>query len=375
MKYTITDYLHQKASINKIPLYGCFELSPICNFSCKMCYVRKTKEQINKENKKIMDWTDWLALAKECKDMGTLYLLLSGGEPFIYPNFKELYFSLHNMGFIISINSNGTMIDENTVAWLKKAAPSRINITLYGTSKETYKKICGNEDGYTKAINAIMLLKEAGIPVVINASMIPENKDDLQEIIEFGRKHNINTRVSTYMFPPIRRNKENSDSRFSAEEAGNIHMKKYQCMLEKKKFDEYVTCQLATLNNNQRENEENWGIHKEEYMRCRAGRSSFWISWDGSMSACGLVPFPIQVFPFQESFKECWNKLTDKVRTTSVLKECTNCEKREICNPCVAMIFSETGNVNKKSDYLCKMCNTIIDEMKKIKEREADCHE
>lgn len=374
MKFSVSDYLYQKASLNKIPLSGCLELSPVCNFTCKMCYVRKTYKQIQNEGKYLKHWSEWLKLAKQLKEAGTLYLLITGGEPFIYPNFKELYLALHEMAFVISINSNGTMIDENTVKWLKKAAPSRINITLYGASRETYKKICNNPDGYDKAVKAILMLKEAGIPVVINASMIPENKHDMNKIIEFGKKHGINTRISTYMFPPVRREKEDTDSRFDSTEAALMYINKNQCQMDLDIYKKFLKNQLSTLDNNKSNNMyhkqesnkiENWGVHKEEYMRCRAGRSSFWVSWDGTMTACGMLKFPIAVYPFDRPFKECWMDLTNKVRTTTVLKECIGCNKKEICNPCVAMLNSEVGNINKKAPYLCEMTDIIVLEMKK----------
>ena len=33
----LTDHLYTKASRMQIPLSGAFELSPVCNFSCRMC--------------------------------------------------------------------------------------------------------------------------------------------------------------------------------------------------------------------------------------------------------------------------------------------------------------------------------------------------
>lgn len=365
MNNRFSDYLYKKASINKVPLFGCFELSPVCNFSCKMCYVRKTYSQIKQEGKDIIDWKQWLALAKECKKAGTLYILLSGGEPFLYPHFKELYTSLHEMGFVLSINSNGTMIDEETIEWLKKVAPSRINITLYGSSRETYSRLCGNPDGYDKAIKAILMLKETGIPVVINASMIPENSDDMKSIIEFGKKHQINTRVSTYMFQPMRRDKEKDDSRFTPEVAGKMYLKKYEYQLDKLNLKKFIQDKLNSIENKSNIIEDNWGNHKEEFMHCRAGRSSFWISWDGTMTACGMLPFPKQVYPFKQPFMDCWMTLTNTVRTTTVLEGCKDCTKKEICNPCVAMLYSETGSVDEKASYLCDMTDQIILEMKK----------
>ncbi len=226
----VSDYLHAKASRRKVPLSGTFELSPVCNFACKMCYVRKTPEQIRREGKALIPGQDWLELAKQCRDAGTLYLLLTGGEPFLYPGFRELYTQLHKMGFVLYINSNGTMIDAQPVDWLKQIAPGRVNITLYGAGPETYQRICGHADGYQRAMDAIRMLQEANIPVVINASMIPENAGDLEAIMEIGKERGLNTRVATYMFPPMRRDREKQDSRFSSAEAASIYLRKINQM-------------------------------------------------------------------------------------------------------------------------------------------------
>lgn len=41
----ITEYLHRKASKLLTPLSGTFELTPVCNMSRRMCYVRMTREE------------------------------------------------------------------------------------------------------------------------------------------------------------------------------------------------------------------------------------------------------------------------------------------------------------------------------------------
>ena len=368
----VSDYLYRKASINKIPLNGTFELSPVCNFSCKMCYVRKTPEQIRNSGKSLRKWTEWLELARECRKEGMLYLLLTGGEPFVYPGFRELYTELHKMGFLISINTNGTMIDEETVVWLKDMAPHRVNITLYGTSGETYREICGNYQGYERAKKAILLLKEAGIQVVINASMIPQNENDLEEIIQFGKDYEIFTRVSTYMFPPARRDSEEDDSRFTPQQAADVFLRKQKCLLKQDELAKYCRSELEKKRDKQNnDGEETWGANLE-YMRCRAGRSTFWVSWEGKMTACGMIPFPVEVNPFERPFRDCWMEITDKVRSTKVLQECNFCEKKEICNPCVAMIYTETGKVNCKAPYICEMAECIIGNMKnELQEQEV----
>ena len=42
----LTQYLFDRASRTLTPLSGTFELSPVCNLACKMCYVRKTPRRV-----------------------------------------------------------------------------------------------------------------------------------------------------------------------------------------------------------------------------------------------------------------------------------------------------------------------------------------
>lgn len=367
---TVPDALHRMASENRIPISGCFELSPVCNFACRMCYVRRSVSQIHADGKRLLSWKEWVGLAEQCKAAGTLYLLLTGGEPFLYPGFRELYQELHQMGFLLTINTNGSLIDRTTVEWLKRFAPMRVNITLYGTSEETYRRVCGQADGYRRAVSAIGMLKDAGIPVVINASMIPENEGDLEEIVRFGQDLSLNTRVGTYMFPPVRRTSETDDSRFTPEAAAEMALRKQRCQMDREAFLRLLREQMAEVRRKERE-PQNHGP-EPEYMRCRAGRSSFWVSWEGTMTACGILPFPVEEHPFERAFSDCWEELTEKVRNTPVLQGCTGCEKAGICNPCAGTVYAETGSVSEKAPYLCRVAECMLKQMEMIT-GEAQC--
>ena len=154
----VTEYLHAKAASLGIPLNGTFELTPCCNMSCKMCYVRLTKPE-QEAIAPLRTAQEWLELGRAAKDAGMIYLLLTGGEPFLRPDFREIFQGLHKMGFVLSINTNATLIDEDTIQWLKQTAPMRVNVTLYGASNETYGRLCGNPQGFSQAVKAIRLFR------------------------------------------------------------------------------------------------------------------------------------------------------------------------------------------------------------------------
>ena len=134
-------YIHQKGSMLGLPVSGSFELTPRCNFSCKMCYVHQTPEQIAASGRRELTADQWLDIARQAKDAGMVFLLLTGGEPLVFPEFPRLLHELKQLGLLVSINSNGSLIRGEVLEMLKKDPPLRFNITLYGGSDATYERL------------------------------------------------------------------------------------------------------------------------------------------------------------------------------------------------------------------------------------------
>ena len=131
-------------------------------------------------------------------------------------------------------------------------------------------------------------------------------------------------------------------------------------------FSKFIKLAEEFVNSTEKVNDkEDWG-YREDQMTCRAGKSTFWVSWDGKMTACGIMDFPSVQYPFENDFKTCWMKLNEDVRNATVLSECKGCPKKEICHPCAAIIHTETGDVNKKASYLCEMADASLECWKKM---------
>ena len=84
----VEENLVQKATRKRMPIGGSLELLPLCNMNCDMCYVRLSHEEMERKGR-IRKAQEWLNLAEEMKNQGTLFLLLTGGEPFLYPEFRD----------------------------------------------------------------------------------------------------------------------------------------------------------------------------------------------------------------------------------------------------------------------------------------------
>ena len=364
----VTEYLFRKATRQRIPLGGTFELTPVCNMDCRMCYVKMSRQQ-QEAIRPLMTAGEWLHLAEEAKNQGMLYLLLTGGEPFSRPDFREIMTGLHDMGLVLTINSNGTLITEKTMEWLVQVPPVRINITLYGASDATYERLCGNPKGFTQVTKAIRMLRDAGIAVKINCSLTPYNADDLEKIIDFSRREELVVQATAYMFPPVRRDasKVGQNDRFAPEEAAY-----YAAKIEKLLGgSEQFLKRAETLDFGSIPSDDDMCPDAEgDGILCRAGKSNFWVTWDGKMLPCGMLPDE-GVDLSTTGFAEAWKQITENVSAIRLPAKCRSCSLKERCRVCAAMAVTETGHYDQVPEYRCRMAQEyqnaflkIVDEIK-----------
>lgn len=352
-KGKISDRLWVKAAKMHIPLTAAFELLPICNLNCRMCYVRKSKSEVDRMGG-LLDGKQWLEYIRETADLGLLYPLFTGGEPFLHPDFREILTGIQKIGLQVSINSNATLITRETAEWLGKHAPARINITLYGASEQTYQNLCGDGDAFRRVRNAVQWLKENGVRVKFNASITPQNVHDLEKLIAYAKEVESPIQVATYMFPPIRRDAMmvGTNERLSPEEAALARVKANYLqndpnwfLIQAERFRSFVpvTEELLAKNNK-----------APMKMRCRAGNSSLWIDWQGNLVNCGMygsVKIPLK----GRSLSSAWDELVEKTSAIQYVPACAGCPNVRLCHPCIAMVSNECGDVNGRPEYLCRM--------------------
>ena len=356
---TIEKKLCNKASLKKIPLIGTIELLPLCNMDCEMCYIRLSKDEMNNSGKlKAVD--EWISLAKDMKSAGTLFVLLTGGEPFLYKDFEKLYDELRNLGMIVSINTNGTLINEKIANMLQKNKPRRVNITLYGASNETYERVCHNKTGYDETIKGIELLKDRNIDVKINVSLVKENMMDLPKILQIAKELEVPIKVDTYMYPKTKGIKSafNYNSRVDPKEVAKIE-----------KFIKFNTEPEELFNRNMTEY-----LYEYEYVknnksveslkhRCQAGNSSYYINWQGVMSPCVFLD-NIREDIFSNGFYKSWDSIVKQCNDLFFPIKCNTCNNRGVCQICVASAYCETGSFNDAPEYLCEITNEFIELLK-----------
>ena len=362
----LTDYLFYKAGQSGIPLSGTFELTPFCNFSCPMCYVRKTAEEVKSSGRSLRTYEQWLKLAREARDAGMLYLLITGGEPTAWPEFWKLYEELIHMGLVVSINTNGSLLKEEAVQKLIQLPPRRVNITLYGAGDETYDKMCGVKGTYAAVDRAIRELKGAGVQVKLNCSLTPLNAGDLEALTSYAKELELVLDIATYMFPPLRRDgtQVGQNQRFTPEQSAYYRLKAYELQYDKEQYMEFLQ-KIQKGSVPPPGLEEGCIDPTDGVIRCRAGKTSFWATWDGRISPCGMMTEPVLELedrPFPEVWEEL-KEISSQIRLSGV---CDKCSNLQLCHSCAAMAQTETGSFSGIPSYLC----AAVKEMKRLAEEQ-----
>lgn len=359
-------YLCDQAFENEIPIEGTFELLPLCNMDCRMCYIRMSKEEMDKVG--VIQPVDfWINVAKKMKKHGLLFVLLTGGEPLLYNGFKELYKAISSMGMIITINTNGTLINDEIIELWKEYPPRRVNVSLYGASDETYSNLCRNPKGFTQTMTNIKKMIDAKLQVKINYTISRANVHELDQVISITENLNLPISTPTYMFPPARKEKNSlsfNDYRLSPKEVAEIQYKIIKHgILEKPESVVSIKNMLDKIQADSCVNE--YAIETPKGFLCSAGVRSFWINWKGIMTPCGMISHIGADLHKLEPIN-AWNKIKEESKSVETSNKCFHCSYRSICENCGASSLLETGEISNAPEYHCTLSEEYKNNLEKL---------
>lgn len=340
------------AAQRHVPLGGTFELTPRCNLRCKMCYVRLDRSQMDRIGRELTT-SEWIALAKDAADAGTLNLLITGGEPLIRDDFVQIYTALANMGFVISLNTNATLMTPVLLKLFKKYPPTATNVTLYGASPETYGKISGNADGFHQTLRGLDMLSEVSTVLEIRSTIIKDNMNELDALREIANRYTKQFAINTNVFKAIRgADTDVEGCRLSPKQTFEVSdsNKEYY-----KIFGEQGETALeGNMETDHFAQVRDYGFTlPPEIIYCLAAKSMYWITWDGKMLPCGSFTTPFTL-PLEEGFIKAWDRLPSLFEGISLPQECMTCEfANGDCPNCPANIQTESGSFDRISPYIC----------------------
>ncbi|HLF26419.1 MAG TPA: radical SAM protein [Anaerolineae bacterium] len=141
------------------------EVTNRCNFRCSYCHVDFDLHQDSLLGER--------RLAEVLEELSALRfsaLILSGGEPLLYPHLEAVLQRATALGFGVDLCTNGMLLTESRVTWLRKYL-SRITVTLDTFAEETFDRMKGVRHAFRKCIAGLERLLASGFAV--NVTIVP----------------------------------------------------------------------------------------------------------------------------------------------------------------------------------------------------------
>lgn len=355
----IKERLQGKAAQAGVPISGTFELTPRCNLQCRMCYVRMTEAEMKHHGRELTA-KEWIALGEQAAEAGMLFLLLTGGEPMLRPDFLQIYEAMSQLGLSISINTNGSILSEKTRAMLTNRPPAQLNVTLYGPDEATYASLCGSAQAFQNTMDTLRWARDRGILLNVNTTVTPWNQDHISEMEALAERENFRLRLTFYNFPPSRREQKGEFLRLPPEEVGRSIARRENRLDGAEKLAmraKFISKTVHPFSDCQP-----FGNPEGDPVRCFAGRSQFWINWNGKMTPCGMLDTP-EAAPLQEGFLPAWEKIREETAKIRLCTDCATCKDRLTCFNCPAVMWTETGSYQGRPDYMCRLNRAYREEI------------
>lgn len=316
-------YLEAKARRQGVPIHGQFELTPLCNLNCGMCYVHLTAEQM--KDRSLLSVNQWKALMRQAFERGMFQATLTGGECLTYPGFDDLYLYLHSLGCQVDILTNGTLLDEDRLRFFLDHPPALVQITLYGGSEDAYERVTGRRLFHTVRDN-ILRVRAAGLPLLVTITPSRLLGEDVYETIRAAREISENVFINTSLFVP-----EDEPWRMSAADDPDVEY--YVSVLRYNQALQGLPCRECP----ESALPEPGGPHTgstDRGLACGGGRSGFVITWKGEMRICNrLNP---KGYPLRDGFDEAWRTIHEAAVNWPRAAECRDCAYEAVCNKCAA---------------------------------------
>jgi radical SAM protein with 4Fe4S-binding SPASM domain len=336
-----SDRLHNRLRDERIPLNGSLEVTMRCNLRCEHCYIPLS--QRGGSSKGELSLAEIRRIFSEISDAGCLWLLLTGGEPFLRRDFLQIYDDAKQKGFITTIFTNGTLINEQIADHLAEWRPFEIEISLYGATQTTYERVTGIPGSYARCRRGIDLLLERELPLYLKSVLITLNQQELEQMKLLSE--NLGAK---FRFDPV----------INAGIDGDLYPTRFRLTPEQIVEIESQDPGRSAQWPEEFEEVRGTSVETNRMFICGAGRSAFHIDAFGKLCLCLSARQPGYDLR-SGSFKDGWQQFLPGLRSMeySSSYECLGCELRALCAQCPAMAQAEFGDLETRVPFACQLAH------------------
>lgn len=325
-----------------VAVQGTIELSHRCPLECVHCYNNLPMNDAEARRSELTT-QEYFRVLDELADLGCLWLCFTGGEIFARRDFFDIYEHAKRKGFLVTLFTNGILIDERIANRLAELPPFVIEITLYGRTKQTYEALTRIPGSWEKCMRAIRLLLARNLPLKLKTVAVSVNKHEVYDIKAFADEIGVDLKFDAMMNPRIDCSSAPLSVRLTPSELVELDLRDEVRAAEFKRLGSILSPPPQD--------------ETPTMYECGGGVHSWAMDPYGNLTICVLSHkdnFNIR----EQTFAEAWNGLMEvRQKPATRPTKCTTCQIKTMCGMCPANGELENGDPEAPVDFLCHVAH------------------
>lgn len=176
-----------------------FQYDYACNFRCQHCDITRLRV---KNTDRFFTNDDVKELSRQADEMGLAHIVITGGEPLVFPDFDDIVKAIDPRKFYITSDTNGWFLDEKKAKHLKCIGVDKIQLSLDSLLPAEHDDFRRKAGSHQRAVRAIDASLNAGLDIIL-ATVVTKQRvrsSEFIEFLEFAKKKGVGVFV-TYAKP------------------------------------------------------------------------------------------------------------------------------------------------------------------------------
>src|SRR5437867_2825462 len=330
--------VHTHAAHTNTIVNAQIELTYGCNLHCVHC----DTDCYNRPDliKREMSYEEITRILDQLAAEGCLWVCFTGGEIFMRRDFLDIYAYAKQKGFLITLFTNGTLITEAIVDYLKEHPPFCIEISCHGATDETFDRITQVRGSFQRFLKGVQLLVERSLPIKLKTKGMNLNKHELAQIKALVESFGVGFRLNNAIYPRLNGDLTPTDYRLSPDEIIEIERTESD-------LDSEERCSAA---------EADLGAPPDDRLfRCGCGTTAVHVNAWGQLGTCTWVTERADLG--QTTVADALAQVFPRIRAAKYQTEtpCRTCHVHTFCDKMPANAAAENGDREQPVEHFCRV--------------------
>jgi pyrroloquinoline quinone biosynthesis protein E len=163
----------------RAPVAMLTELTHRCPLQCPYCSNPTSLARRSDE----LSTAEWADIFRQAADLGVLQVHLSGGEPTARTDLPELIAAARECGLYTNLITAGVLLTPEKIQAYKDSGLDHVQLSIQDSEAANADRIANYTGGHAKKLAVAGWVRDAGLPLTVNAVVHRQNLDHLADII------------------------------------------------------------------------------------------------------------------------------------------------------------------------------------------------